>query len=148
MAVTGRKPKDEKVTRHPLSHDWTEVDDRPYTGPKKALPKKLPAETRAWYADISRMPHCVLWTATDWRFAVDTARVHAAFIGGDMARAAELRVREAKMGTTMDALRDLRIRYREPLAKDVPTDETETAAPAEDAVDFAAERRKRLTGAG
>lgn len=57
------------------------------------------------------MPHCALWRATDWQFALDTAFVHAHFIAGEMSRAAELRLRERAMGTTEDARRDLRIRY-------------------------------------
>lgn len=150
MAVAGRKPKPDgqKVNRHPLGHDWVEVDDVAYRGPRPQLPRKLPAETRAWWADISTMPHCVLWSKADWRFAIDTARVHAAFVGGDYARAGELRIREARMGTTLDARRDLRIRYRNPLAKATTTEAEAPTAGNDATLDFAAERRRRLTGAG
>jgi len=71
----------------------------------------MPADTRAWWKDVTTLPHCALWQAGDWRFALDTARIHAAFVGGDLGRAQELRVRERVMGTTLEARRDLRIRY-------------------------------------
>jgi hypothetical protein len=57
------------------------------------------------------MPHCVLWTAAEWRYALDTAMVAAAFHSGDLKQAKELRQREAVLGTTLDARRQLRIRY-------------------------------------
>jgi hypothetical protein len=63
------------------------------------------------------MPHCVLWDEDDWQFAFDTALVAANFHAGQMARANELRTREKIMGTTLDARRDLRIRYVEETAK-------------------------------
>jgi hypothetical protein len=100
----------------------------------------MPPETRHWWNRVTRLPHCAAWHEGDWAFALDTARVHAAFIAGDMARAAELRLRERQMGTTTDALRDLRIRYVE--AETEARDET---APA---VDLQEERRRRLTSAG
>jgi hypothetical protein len=59
------------------------------------------------------MPHASLWTEADWQFALDTAEVAAAFHEGDTKMAVELRQREKIMGTTLDARRDLRIRYVE-----------------------------------
>ena len=55
------------------------------------------------------MPHCSLWSRADWQFALDTAEVHARFVAG--AGATELRIREKLLGVTLDARRDLRIRY-------------------------------------
>jgi hypothetical protein len=60
------------------------------------------------------MPHASLWTEADWQFALDTAEVAAAFHDGDTKMAVELRQREKILGTTLDARRDLRIRYVEP----------------------------------
>ncbi|HEX5119830.1 MAG TPA: hypothetical protein VFW65_31985 [Pseudonocardiaceae bacterium] len=77
----------------------------------RTIPTKWPAETRKWWRTVSRMPHCVLWTDADWRFAMDTAVVAAAFHAGDVRVANELRQREKLLGTTGDARRDLRIRY-------------------------------------
>jgi hypothetical protein len=57
------------------------------------------------------MPHCVLWSDADWHFAVDTGRVHAAFVNGDLRMAPELRLREAAMGVMWPSRQQLRIRY-------------------------------------
>lgn len=112
MAVVGRKPKPEDQRRNKVQprHDWLDVLDEPYNGTKPALTIRRKA-TVAWWEAVSSMPHCIIWTPTDWQFALDTARIHSAFVGGDLARAGELRLRENQMGTTFDALRDLRIRY-------------------------------------
>lgn len=135
----GPKPKPDGTTvhRNPLVHDWTEVVAVPYAGERPAI-GRAPAATKRWWTVISTMPHCVLWTPADWQFAVDTVRIHAAFARGDMVRAQELRVREKVMGTTLDARRDLRIRYVD-----------EVSAPAASVAnlqvsDFVAERTRRL----
>ena len=124
MPVTGRKPKPpgEAVTRHKPTTEWTEVPDVPFSsGPK--LPAKRPtilgpkpwsARSKQWWSVISSMPHCVLWTPSDWEFALDTAHIAAPFHAGEDMRpalAAELRSRERILGTTLDYRRDLRIRY-------------------------------------
>ena len=85
-----------------------------------ALPKTQPGApswptwTRRWWKAVSRMPQCALWSEADWDFALQTALVAAAFHRGDVKAATELRQREKVMGTTMDARRDLRIRYVPP----------------------------------
>jgi len=141
--VAGAKPKPEGTTvhRNTLVHDWTEVVDRPYTGKRPELPKGTPQQTRSWWNRVTKLPHCALWGDGDWQFALDTARVHAAFVRGDMARAPELRIREDRMGTTLGARRDLRIRY-------VPAEpEEQTKAKRDPQVtNFADERRKRIAG--
>lgn len=141
--VAGPKPKPEGTTvhRNTLVHEWTEVVDRPYRGKKPALPSGTSQQTRAWWGRVTSLPHCVLWGEGDWQFALDTARVHNAFVHGDLARAAELRIREDRMGTTLGARRDLRIRY-------VAAESAEKAAPKADAKvsDFQDERRKRIAG--
>jgi hypothetical protein len=63
------------------------------------------------------MPHCILWDESDWQFALDTALVAAAFHEGKMTQAVELRNREKILGLTLDARRDLRIRYVEAQAE-------------------------------
>ena len=139
MPAAGPKPKPDGTTvhRNPLVHDWTEVVAVPYVGERPSI-GRAPAATKRWWAVISTMPHCVLWTPADWQFAVDTSRIHAAFARGDMVRAQELRVREKVMGTTYDALRDLRIRYVDVSAK--------APAPVADpqVSDFVVERDRRL----
>lgn len=131
MAIAGRKPADRPtVTRHKPTVDWTEVENTPYAGPKPELPLSrlimnpkgelqeypLEARTRDWWEAVSTMPHCVLWQPSDWQFAVDTAMVHADAAHGKTTAMAELRMREKVMGTTVDARRDLRIRYVDPEA--------------------------------
>lgn len=128
MAVVGRKlkPEDERRNRAAPTHEWTEVEDVPYSGPVPRLPQRwmfnpdtfkrtrvdYPARTLQWWSAISRMPHCVLWTPADWHYALDTVESHARFVEGD--KGTELRIREKQLGNTIDARRDLRIRYIEP----------------------------------
>src|SRR5690606_38529589 len=117
MPASGAKPKPDgqKVNRVQPVHEWVEVPSVPYEG-EGPSPGRLPNATKRWWEVVSSMPHCVLWDAGDWQFAMDTAPTHAAFSRGGMARAQELRVRERAMGTTMDSRRDLRIRYVDPAA--------------------------------
>lgn len=77
----------------------------------RSVPGEWPVETRRWWLAVSSMPHCVVWSGSDWQFALDTAVVAAAFHAGDVRVAGELRQREKILGTTVDARRDLRIRY-------------------------------------
>jgi hypothetical protein len=148
MAVQGRKPKEEgrRVNRTAPSHEWTEVEDRPFAKSRRPVkpPMGIPPATRAWWDRVTTLPHCVLWTQGDWQFALDTARVHAAFVLGDYGRAPELRLREKQMGTTLDARRDLRIRYVEP----EKAERAPRKAAANPVADFEAERRKRLSDDG
>jgi hypothetical protein len=83
--------------------------------------KPWPAATRKWWAAVSSMPHCVLWTETDWRYAIETAYAHAEFVAEvDWKAEAALFRREKLLGLTLDARRDLRIRYIEPDHDDAP----------------------------
>ena len=119
MPVTGRKPKAEGQKRNRVKpvHEWTEVLDAPFEG--RDLPFAAPLDrTAQWWAGVSTMPHCRLWSESDWQFAFDTALLAAAFHAGDVKVAAELRQREKVLGTTVDFRRDLRIRYVETSAGD------------------------------
>jgi len=95
----------------------------------------------AWWEAVRRMPHCRLWTETDWRFAIETARLVEEFWRGELGRAAELRLRSAKLGLTHEDRLKLRIRYVEPV------DESAASAADPAAVTRLDERRKRLSGA-
>jgi hypothetical protein len=118
MPAAGRKPNEGTPVRHRVkpTHDWIEVADVRFAG-SPALPKvqagqpSWPTQTQRWWKAISTMPHCALWGEEDWAFAIDTAFVSAQFHRGDIKAATELRQREKVMGTTLDARRDLRIRY-------------------------------------
>lgn len=129
MPVAGRKPKPDGQKRNRVKpvHDWTEVENVPFAGAPK-LPKARPDGrawprwTRDWWAAVSEMPHCRLWSAADWRFAVETAAVVAEMHEGNNRLATEVRNREKVLGTTVDFRRDLRIRYVEPgEATEVPS---------------------------
>lgn len=150
--MAGRKPADRPtVTRHKPTVDWTEVENVPYTGERPELPthrmvmnpkgelQEWPIEQRThdWWAAVTSMPHCVLWSKSDWQFALDTAMVHADAAHGKTTAMAELRMREKIMGTTVDARRDLRIRYVEP----------EADAPEIAVVADISERRQKLLDA-
>lgn len=139
MALTGAKPKPDgkKVNRVQPVHDWNDVQDVPYTGPKPD-PGRLSKAPARWWATISSMPHCVLWSESDWQFALDTLVVYKRFAAGKEG-GGELRIREKLLGTTMDARRDLRIRYI-PL----PDANEEPQGPAP--TNFAAARRSRIMG--
>lgn len=120
MPVAGRKPTGKPTRdRNPRAHEWTEVQNVPFVGAPK-LPKAQPdgrpwpASTKRWYEAVSTMPHCRLWSPSDWMFAEHTARLVAAFDGGEFKQATEIRQREKKMGVTADDRRDLRIRYVDP----------------------------------
>ena len=64
-------------------------------------------------ACIDTKSFAVLWTRTDWAFAVESLHVAARTVENqsDPKWFSELRQRERIMGTTLDARRDLRIRY-------------------------------------
>jgi hypothetical protein len=121
MPVAGRKPKPagQAINRNPKL-EWTEVDNVPFTGgiklgPKMPNGKPWPETVRSRWNVYSTMPHCKLWTASDWRFAIDTLLIATKFEENHDCRvAAELRNREKVMGTTMDFRREIRVRYIEP----------------------------------
>ena len=122
MPVRGQKPKPDGLKRNRVkpAFEWNDVPDVPFEAapplPSRRLGGKAwPAATRRWWAAVSTMPHCVLWTETDWLYAIDTAYVHGQFIAeADMKAEAALFRREKLLGTTVDSRRDLRIRYIDP----------------------------------
>lgn len=153
MPAAGRKPTDgPKHGRTPVTHDWTQVPDRPFDGPKPDLPKsrtvvrdgkkvtlRLSPLTKSWWDDVSTMPHCVLWTPSDWRFAIETALIADMLFSGDRPAASELRLRERILGTTVDSRRDLRIRYVSAEDQEEPREQRRPAA-----TPSSADRRLRL----
>lgn len=161
----GPAPKPSKHGRVPNA-DWTEVADQPYTGPSPDLPKlphrrKWHPMVEQWWAQVREMPHCVLWRPSDWTFAVETAFQKQYFWelsekGEQTTSAAvEIRRREAQMGTTQEALRQLRIRYVQVLDGGDEDDGLEMAVQVEETehaegstvatVTPLADRRARLT---
>ena len=128
MAVTGPKPTGKAVAQGRAKVETTDVLNVPYDGPKPELPAErktmlkngdviivpIGEETVAWWNRVTAMPHCVLWSESDWQFCLDTAKVHSAAQNGSMPAITELRQREKILGTTWEARRDLRIRYVDP----------------------------------
>ena len=130
MPVAGAKPKPpgQAITRTKQAFDWAEVENVPYDGPVpklftsrlRALPcggtesVRTHSMTKRWWATISKMPHCRLWTESDWEYALATAVVADNFFFGHNPSATELARREKVLGVTVDARRDLRIRYVDP----------------------------------
>ncbi|MET0701663.1 MAG: hypothetical protein ABWY93_18590 [Mycobacterium sp.] len=159
MAVTGPPQRENKVGRT-ANNGWTEIPDQPYTGPSLELPP-LPGQmvwlpqVEAWWEQIRSMPHCVLWTATDWMFALETAYMKldwwSEYFGGAVHanKATEIRRREDQIGTTLEARRKLLIRYvpveTMPIAgADDPVAVTDRDEPGK--VTSISDRRKRLAG--
>ncbi len=121
MPVAGRKPKPEGQSRNrnKPTYDWTEVEAVPFMGGPK-LPGRMPnglpwpSATKQWWKVVSAMPHCVLWSPSDWEYALDTAFLKALFhMQGQTSVATEIRNRERVLGTTADYRRDLRVKYVE-----------------------------------
>lgn len=149
--VRGRPPKpdEQKVTRVPLQHQWTDVLDVPFEPPRdqRACPvRPAPAETQRWWKAISTMPHCYLWGAGEWELARMTARLHAkAWESGQGGR--EVERRERLLGTTEDARKALRIRYVQAGTEPQPVFEEAEGTEDEAApISFVDERRKLLGG--
>lgn len=124
MAKTGPAPK---VVKHGHGGgEWQDVPDAPYTGPgsERDLPEipGLPwyETTVAWWMTVQRMPHCRLWTESDWHFALMSAMVvnqmYGELYGGALPvnLVSEIRQREALIGMTMEQRRKLGIRYVDP----------------------------------
>lgn len=126
MPIPGPTPKERPLRpRRSRATDWTTVEDTPHDGQNAPrLPKTRTVSTptgmeerplhpmvRTWWDSVRTMPHCRLWTPSDWQFALTTALVaDLAFFGG-VGAATELRNREKVLGTTADYRRALRIRY-------------------------------------
>ena len=122
MAIRGAKPKPAGQARHrnPVVHEWIEVPNAPFEGGPE-LPERRcngrpwSERTRQSWEAWRSMPHCKLWGPSDWAFAL-TAIELAGFVHDGEARCAtELRAWQKVMGTTMDARRDQRIRYVDPV---------------------------------
>src|SRR5690606_31874206 len=102
VPYTSQKGKPKLTPTRTIMIDGEEVD-APWTD-----------EAVQWWKVISTMPHCVLWTPSEWQFAKSTLYLADSAFRGDTRAFGELRQREAKLGTTREARNALRIRYVEP----------------------------------
>jgi hypothetical protein len=146
--------------------DTIEVLDEPFPGPWPELPKP-PGRRKwhdlavRWWDTIRVQPICSLWDASEWLFAVETFvfkdelfRSSTSDHGFKTTLLAEIRHREAILGTTAEARRRLRVVYvpaPEPdvvgNGPDLPVEvvEQRVAAAGQAGVTSLAERRARLT---
>lgn len=138
-----------------------DVVDTPYTGPRPQLPPTpgmhwFP-QVEAWWEILTTMPHCLLWTPSDWLAAVELAflknQFWAEYFGGSptVAMSTEIRRREDNMGMTMEARRKLGIRYVPPTETSTSGDEDEQRPETDEAgnvadITKAPSRRARLAG--
>jgi hypothetical protein len=73
------------------------------------------------------MPHAKLWQPAERSFALDSLELAADFHKtGEPRFGTELRNREKVLGSTLDYLRDIRIRYVDPTAE-IPSGVTDIA---------------------
>src|SRR5688572_5116690 len=70
-----------------------------------------PKRTREWWAMWGRSPLTARFTESDWSELLDTSLLHARLWSGDVAVAAELRLRVAKFGVTPEDRARLRIQF-------------------------------------
>lgn len=167
MAHRGPASKTVKHGRTPGA-EGVDVVDVPFPGPSPELPKlpnkrKYNDMTVQWWEQVRTMPHCVLWSMTDWQFAIETALMKDQFwrdffSEGEMKStvATEIRRREGMLGTTSEARRQLRIRYVPPGGAEEEYDEPPTVIVEQEqgsassgvaTVTPLADRRARLTRA-
>ncbi len=123
MPVPGRPPSAGPTRHRDATIGFDEFPADPYTGPSAVDPDPTwPLETLEWWGFVSAQPHCAAWHPPEWRYAKDTAHVHAQWIRTLDARyLTELRQREMKLGTTKDSRVAMRIKY-------VDTDTADTSA--------------------
>lgn len=80
-----------------------------------------PAATVAWWGLLDLHPLAREFTDMDWSYLADTALLHAAFWGGNLGLASELRLREAKYGFTPEDRARLRIQFAQATEAEVVT---------------------------
>lgn len=119
MAGRGPAPKEPEKRRRGArdgnAQSVLAVDDvvrGPELPPTRGSGAPWPEVTRSWWETYRRSPQAQLWSETDWLAHLVTADLHAAFWSdeGGTKFAAELRLREARMGATYEDRLRLRIR--------------------------------------
>lgn len=166
MPPRGPLAKTQKHGRTPSMVDTVEVLDEPFPGPWPELPKppgrrKWHELAVRWWETIRVQPICSLWDEAEWLFAIETFvykdelfRSATSDHGFKTTLLAEIRHREALLGTTAEARRRLRVVYVpapevnvDGDGPDLPVEvvEQRVAAASRAGVTSLAERRARLT---
>ncbi len=76
-----------------------------------------PPATKTWWDNWRRSAQAQTFQPTDWDFLIDTAVLHAKFHEGDASVAAELRLRVAKFGATVEDRARLKMAVGKPATK-------------------------------
>lgn len=109
------KPASKRARRNKEPTPLKIIESKPVDQP--ALPKRMPngepwpAITRAWWRRWKTDPLAADFTASDWSELRDTAVLHGLYWTGEFKVAAELRLRTAKFGATVEDRARLRIQY-------------------------------------
>lgn len=120
MAGTGPAPKDpSKRARRNADPIPTRVIQF-VPGEQPELPAEIEwhPQTHRWWAMWGESEQAKAFTATDWDFLLDTARLHTMYWNGAVAVGAELRLRVAKFGATPEDRARLRISFADADKKD------------------------------
>ena len=67
--------------------------------------------TVVWWKMWAAQPQAALFMDSDWEFLLDTALIHSKFWSGEMNLAAELRLRVAKLGATLEDRDRLKMQF-------------------------------------
>jgi hypothetical protein len=155
MAIgVGRRAEPDRSlvrNRRPLK-EFHDIPNVPFhAGRKRQLPplplsvdefgQGWPQATYNWWKALRVMPHCFLWSETDWEYALTTAWIHRRVWLGEYRLSGELRMRERAMGCTDEARRGLRIRYVAPETVEAAPVTPLHAVPQQKPVDEPARRR-------
>jgi hypothetical protein len=137
------RPRDAKRRAAEQTHVTADKRLRGPALPTPALPEDEPwnPQTVKWWESWRRSPQAQLMTPTDWQFLLDTALLHhAMWTSGKTDGAAELRLRVAKFGATIED------RLRLKLTIDAPDKPPAKASAAKQgSVTSIEDRRNRLT---
>jgi hypothetical protein len=131
MAGRGAAPKDKSQVRYrnkPPAVPTLVADGKVY-GPELPASHEWPEATVKWWEAWRTTPQARKFAETDWSFLLDTAVLHAEFWLGNRTLAAELRLRVAKFGATLEDRARLKFAVGEPdTAPDVPATRLRTKA--------------------
>jgi hypothetical protein len=131
MPGRGVAPKDPAQRRRrnkPAAVPVLVADGKVY-GPELPDNFEWPKATLDWWKAWRTTPQARKFAETDWSFLVDTAVLHAEFWLGNRTLAAELRLRVAKFGATLEDRARLKFAVGEPdTPADVPATRLRTKA--------------------
>lgn len=132
MAGRGPAPKaaDRRVRRNKDTVVPTVINFE--HGEQPPLPSGIvwPERTIDFWEKWGRSPLAEHFMEVDWEELLSTALIHADFWSGNLAAAAELRIRMAAFGATLEARSRLRIQFAEAKAAETANGDEITRAPS------------------